>query len=108
VRVVERLESILREQPRRAETRQQIAKEVAYLKEHQHRMDYREGQRRVEPIGSGAIEATCRQDQCRFKRPGQFWSPHGDEALLCLETFWRNNRWQHLFPHLSSDLLSKN
>lgn len=31
--------------------------------------------------------------------PGQFWSQAGDEALLCLETFWRNGRWHLLFPH---------
>jgi hypothetical protein len=79
------------------------AKEVAYLREHQDRMDYRAGRRAGEPIGSGAVEATCRQSQCRFKRPGQFWTPVGDEALLCLETFWRNDRWSLLFPHTAFD-----
>jgi hypothetical protein len=34
-----------------------------------------------------------------LQAPGQFWSPIGDEALLCLETFWRNERWSLLFPH---------
>ncbi len=76
-----------------------VAREVAYFHEHQSRMDYRSAQRVGEPIGSGPVEATCRQAQCRFKRPGQFWTQAGDEALLCLETFWRNNRWQLLFPH---------
>ena len=80
-----------------------VAKEIAYLKEHQDRMDYRAGRRAGEPIGSGAVEATCRQAQCRFKRPGQFWTKAGDEALLCLETFWRNDRWAHLFPHTAFD-----
>jgi hypothetical protein len=75
------------------------AKEVAYFHEHQHRMDYRAARRAGEPIGSGPVEATCRQGQCRFKRPGQFWSTVGDEALLCLETFWRNDRGALLFPH---------
>jgi transposase len=78
-----------------------VAKEVNYFHEHQDRMDYRSGKRAGEPIGSGAIEATCRQAQCRFKRPGQFWTRAGDEALLCLETFWRNDRWHLLFPHTS-------
>jgi hypothetical protein len=78
-----------------------VQKEVNYFHEHQDRMDYRAGQRRGEPIGSGPVEATCRQNQCRFKRPGQFWSQTGDEALLCLETFWRNDRWHLLFPHTS-------
>jgi hypothetical protein len=53
-----------------------------------------------EPLGSGAIESTCRQYQCRFKRTGQFWTTSGDEALMCLETFWRNNRWHQLYPHV--------
>lgn len=53
----------------------------------------------TEPLGSGAIESTCRQYQCRFKRTGQFWSTQGDEALMCLETFWRNGQWYDLFPH---------
>jgi hypothetical protein len=52
-----------------------------------------------QPLGSGAIESTCRQYQCRFKRTGQFWTMAGDEALMCLETFWRNGRWQELYPH---------
>lgn len=78
-----------------------IAKEVDYFHEHQKRMDYRAGRRAGQPIGSGPVEATCRQTQCRFKRPGQFWSQAGDEALMCLETFWRNGRWHLLFPHTS-------
>ncbi len=52
-----------------------------------------------QPLGSGAIESTCRQYQCRFKRTGQFWTMAGDEALMALETFWRNGRWQDLYPH---------
>ncbi|MEY2878179.1 MAG: hypothetical protein RLZZ15_559 [Verrucomicrobiota bacterium] len=62
-------------------------------------MDDRLGRRNGEPIGSGAIEATCRQYQCRLKLPGQFGSKAGDESLLCLDTFWRNGRWHLLFPH---------
>jgi hypothetical protein len=79
-----------------------VAREVNYFHEHEQRMDYRAGRRAGEPIGSGAIEATCRQTQCRFKRTGQFWSQKGDEALLCLETFWRNGRWHLLFPHAAA------
>ncbi len=98
VKVVEQLEEILVQMPSGAAA-QAVQKEVNYFHEHQDRMDYRSGRRRGEPIGSGAIESTCRQTQCRFKRPGQYWSQKGDEALLCLETFWRNGRWHLLFPH---------
>ena len=107
IKVIKRLEEIVETLPNGA-TAQAVEKEVNYLREHQDRMDYRAGQRRGEPIGSGAIESTCRQTQCRFKRPGQYWSPQGDEALLCLEMFWRNQRWHLLFPHNRQNDPSKN
>ena len=98
IKVVHQLEDILAELPTGAPA-EVVQREVHYFHEHQDRMDYRAGRRRGEPIGSGAIESTCRQAQCRFKRPGQYWSQRGDESLLCLETFWRNGRWHLLFPH---------
>lgn len=100
LKVIRRLEEALAAMPRGVAA-QTVAKEVEYFREHQERMDYRAGRRAGEPIGSGPVEATCRQTQCRFKRPGQFWSLAGDEALLCLEMFWRNHRWHLLFPHSS-------
>ena len=83
----------------RAKRRALVASELAYFQTHRHRLDYHLGQKAGQPLGSGAIESTCRQYQCRFKRPGQFWTRSGDEALMCLETFWRNGRWHLLFPH---------
>ena len=62
-------------------------------------VDYRAAQRVGEPIDIGPVEAICRPGLCCFKRPGQFWSPVGDEALPCLATFRRNERWRLLFPH---------
>jgi hypothetical protein len=107
VKVVEQLEEILAQLPK-GQSAQAVEKELNYFRQHQQRMDYRAGQRRGEPIGSGAVESTCRQAQCRFKRPGQYWTSEGDEALLCLETFWRNGRWHLLFPHNRQSDLSKN
>jgi hypothetical protein len=100
LKVIRQLEEVLAAMPGGAAT-QAVAKEVEYFHQHQERMDYRAGRRAGEPIGSGPVEATCRQTQCRFKRPGQFWSQAGDEALMCLEMFWRNGRWHLLFPHSS-------
>lgn len=100
IKVIRQLEEALAQMPG-GTAAQAVAKEVAYFHEHQARMDYRAGRRAGEPIGSGPVEATCRQTQCRFKRPGQFWSKRGDEALLSLEMFWRNDRWHLLFPHTS-------
>jgi hypothetical protein len=98
IKVIHQLEGILDGLPAGVAA-EAVQKEVNYFHEHQDRMDYRAGRQRGEPIGSGAIESTCRQAQCRFKRPGQYWSQKGDESLLCLETFWRNDRWHLLFPH---------
>jgi hypothetical protein len=90
----------------RAKRRAAAQSELEYFQTHRDRLDYHLAKRRGQPLGSGAIESTCRQYQCRFKRPGQFWTRSGDEALLCLETFWRNDRWHLLFPHSSDS--SKN
>jgi hypothetical protein len=88
--------------------REQVDKEVNYLQTHRERMDYGTARKRGEPLGSGAMESTCRQYQVRFKRTGQYWSQEGDEALMCLETFRRNGRWDLLFPHAKEIDPSKN
>ena len=92
----------------RSKKRQAVAAGLAYLESHRDRMDYAAARRAGEPEGSGAMESTCRQYQCRFKRTGQFWSRAGDEALMCLETFWRNDRWHLLFPHIRQQDPRKN
>jgi hypothetical protein len=98
VKVIRELEDVLAGLPQGPAV-EVVTREVNYFREHRERMNYRAALRAGEPIGSGPVEATCRPAQCRFKRPGQFWSRTGDEALLCLETFWRNGRWHLLFPH---------
>lgn len=84
----------------RKKKRQAVEGERNDLETHREPMDYAAARRAGEPQGSGAMESTCRPYQCRFKRPGQFWSCVGDEGLMCLETFWRNRRWHLLFPHI--------
>jgi hypothetical protein len=98
---------LLRERLQEA-AREQVDKELDYLKANRERMDYGAAKKRGEPLGSGAMESTCRQYQVRFKRTGQFWTRTGDEGLMCVETFWRNDRWHLLFPHVSLSDLSKN
>jgi hypothetical protein len=104
--VIENLESLLKRL--RGERREAVQSGANYLRSHRDRLDYDRARRRGEPLGSGAMESTCRQYQCRFKRPGQFWSERGDESLMCLETFWRNDRWHLLFPHAAPAPLSRN
>lgn len=98
--VLETLKELLRAKERLTPAqREKLAKEIGYFSTHAARMDYAQGRRKKQPVGSGAVESTCRQYQVRFKRSGQFWSLAGDESLLALETLNRNGRWQELFPH---------
>jgi hypothetical protein len=76
-----------------------LRRESGYFETHKERMDYKNAKNLNQPLGSGAMESTCAQYQCRFKRTGQFWSQEGDEALLALATLHRNGRWDRLFPH---------
>lgn len=100
-RVIQKLEQALERVKKAPASR--LQKEIAYFKNHAGRMDYHDARQRGEPSGSGPVESTCRQYQCRFKRTGQFWTKEGDEALLSVETFWRNDRWHLLFPHSNFD-----
>jgi hypothetical protein len=43
-----------------------VQKEVNYLQSHRERMDYGTAKENGEPLGSGAMESTCRQYQVRF------------------------------------------
>ncbi|HXZ32941.1 MAG TPA: ISKra4 family transposase [Terriglobales bacterium] len=105
-KVIRRLEQLeLTCQPSAAET---VAREREYFQTHQGRMDYQKATVNGWPLGSGAMESSCRQYQCRFKRTGQFWSETGDEALLALHDSWRNGRWRQLFPHIGCADPSRN
>ena len=79
--------------------RKALDTEVGYFTTHQERMDYKQAKANGEPVGSGAVESTGRQYQCRFKCTGQYWTLAGDEALLALATLKRNERWHLLYPH---------
>ena len=105
-KVITQLEEL---KPRLAESAAKVAQDtIDYYQKNEKRMKYKQGRNRKEPLGSGAIESTCRQLQCRMKRCGQFWSTRGDEALLCLEMFWRNERWEMLFPHAKLTAVANN
>jgi hypothetical protein len=104
-KVITQLEEL---KPRLAAAAKAANEAIEYYQNNQKRMKYKEGRKRNEPLGSGAIESTCRQLQCRMKRCGQFWSTRGDESLLCLEMFWRNQRWEMLFPHAKLTSIANN
>ena len=74
-----------------------IEREKNYFASHAVRMNYQSVARRGWPIGSGAVESACRQKQCRFKRPGQFWTQAGFGRLAALDQARRNHHWDQLW-----------
>jgi hypothetical protein len=74
-----------------------IRREQNYFAGHAGRMNYQWIGRHGWPIGSGAVESACRQKQCRFKRPGQFWTQQGFGHLAALDQARRNNHWDQLW-----------
>jgi hypothetical protein len=101
IEVIEELDSLV--DKLRGSRRKVVEIQRNYIANNQERLDYKGAKKRGEPLGSGAMESTCKQYQARFHRPGQFWTKQGDEALMCLETFWRNARWPALFSHVPPD-----
>jgi hypothetical protein len=74
-----------------------VRQEKNYFAGHAHRMNYQEIAAQGWPIGSGPVESSCRQDQCRFKRPGQSWTRNGFANLSALDEARRNNHWDELW-----------
>jgi hypothetical protein len=75
-----------------------VQKQQNYFAGQTGRMNYKEIADRGWPIGSGAVESACRQSQCRFKRPGQFWTRGGLRHLCALDDARRNFHWDELWP----------
>ena len=76
---------------------EEVKREQNYFATHARRMNYQTIQRRGWPIGSGPVESACRQRQCRFKRPGQFWTPKGMRHLSALTEARHNHHWDELW-----------
>ena len=82
----------------RSQAGKEVTKEKKYFAGHAQRMNYQEIADRGWPIGSGPVESSCRQDQRRFKGPGQSWTQQGFRNLSALDQARRNNHWDELWP----------
>jgi hypothetical protein len=91
------LSALGRLKKKRGKAGQVLAREQNYFASHAARMNYQEVARRGWPIGSGAVESACKQKQCRFKRPGQFWTAKGLGNLIALDEARRNHHWNELW-----------
>jgi len=91
------LKEISRLRACRGQAGEVVRKEKNYFAGQAQRMNYQEIADRDWPIGSGPVESSCRQDQCRFKRPGQSWTAEGFDNLSALDQARRNNHWDELW-----------
>lgn len=70
-----------------------------YMRIRQEQMRYGEYQEAGLPIGSGAVESTCKQMvTARCKQAGMRWSEAGADAILGLRSFVLNERLDELCP----------
>lgn len=81
----------------RGERGQIVRRAQNYFASHAGRMAYETIAARGWPIGSGAVESACRQKQCRYKRPGQFWTESGLRHLCALEEARANGHWDQIW-----------
>ena len=95
---IERIEESIQ---RWVETRNQSATDEAieaaltYIDNHRDQMRYASIRQRGLPVGSGAIEATCKNlVALRMKRNGQSWSYPGAQAILNLRSLALSDRWE--------------
>jgi hypothetical protein len=72
---------------------------INYLHVRQAQMQYGEYQKAGLPIGSGAVESTCKQMvTVRCKQAGMRWSEAGADAILALRSLVLNDRLDELCP----------
>jgi len=81
----------------RGQAGQVVRREQNYFATHAQRLNYQKIHRHGWPIGSGPVESACRQRQCRFKRPGQFWTAKGMRHLSALTEARHNHYWDQLW-----------
>ena len=79
------------------ERREAVRREASYFRGHEGHMDYRTARGEGVPIGSGAMESQCSQNQNRFKRRGQFWSKGGFALFLEAYVWYTNDEIKYLY-----------
>lgn len=79
---------------RRGKVRTLLAQQIAYLESGQHRMDYARYEKQGWPIGSGAVEGTCKHlVKTRFGVTGARWRRKNIGKILALRLALFNNEW---------------
>ena len=81
--------------PDTPEAAEEVRQALGYFRANAARMDYPRFIARQFPIGSGAIESTCKTlVEERAKGAGMRWTPTGAQAVLSLRAVQRSGRWR--------------
>lgn len=91
--------SLKRLRMKRGEQRVGRDEAVGYLRARREQMAYEAYEQEGLPIGSGAVESTCKQMvTARLKQAGMRWSEAGVDAMLALRGYVLNRRFDELCP----------
>ena len=75
--------------------RRPVHEALTYIANHREQMTYAAARRQGHPIGSGHVEACCKQlVASRMKRSGQRWKVNGGQAVLTLRSLATDARWE--------------
>ncbi|MDZ7695452.1 MAG: hypothetical protein U5R49_00515 [Deltaproteobacteria bacterium] len=76
----------------------EIETELKYLQRNRRRMNYFELRQKNLPIGSGIVEAACKNlIGARLKKSGMRWTIDGGQTVLTLRSLVLSNRWEHFW-----------
>ncbi len=89
------LKALAKLNPKDPAAADEVRKGIDYFTEHAKRMDYPSFVAQKLPIGSGAIESTCKTlIEHREKGAGMRWSESGAQRVATLRAVQRSGRWQ--------------
>jgi hypothetical protein len=77
--------------------REAIEALITYLENQGRRLQYDQFRSRGLDIGSGRVEAMCKQVGVRMKRNGMRWSESGAQSVLSLRSAWLNDQWEEFW-----------
>ena len=85
---------------RRSKTKEnpEIEAELKYLQRNRRKMNYFELKQNNLPIGSGVVEAACKNlIGARMKKSGMRWTIDGGQTVLTLRSLILSKRWEHFW-----------
>jgi hypothetical protein len=78
----------------------ELESEIKYLQHNKTRMNYFELLKKNLPIGSGVVEAACKNlIGARMKKSGMRWTLDGGQTVLTLRSLLLSNRWEQFWSY---------